>query len=58
MKKSPTRHESDDALYSSLSSEKFNRISSCETSKEIWDILSITCEGTNKVKKSKVNHLL
>ena len=45
-------------LYSSLSFEEFNHISSCETFKEIWNILSINYQRTNKVKKSRINYLL
>ncbi|XP_016552586.1 uncharacterized protein LOC107852048 [Capsicum annuum] len=33
--------------------EEYDKISTCETKKEIWDELEITYEGTNKVKKSK-----
>ena len=33
-------------LYCALSPEEYNRISSCEHAKEIWEILEVTYEGT------------
>ena len=45
-------------LYCALSSEEFNRISSCESAKEIWEMLEVTHEGTTQVKETKVNMLL
>ena len=37
---------------------KFNRISSCTSTKEIWNILEITHERTSQVKESKINLLV
>ncbi|GAV77670.1 UBN2 domain-containing protein, partial [Cephalotus follicularis] len=37
---------------------EFNRISSCHTAKEMWDLLEITYEGTNQVKESKISMLV
>ena len=34
-------------LYSALDTNEFNRISTCETAKEIWNKLEITHEATN-----------
>jgi len=31
------------------------RISSCKTAKEIWDTLEITHEGTEEIKRSRIN---
>lgn len=39
-------------FYCALSPYEFNRISSSVTSKEIWDCLLVTFEGTNRVKKT------
>ncbi|GAV67591.1 UBN2 domain-containing protein [Cephalotus follicularis] len=36
---------------------EFNRISSCDTAKEMWDMLEVTYEGTNQVKESKISML-
>jgi len=41
-----------------LSPVEYNIISSCETAKEVWDRLHVTYEGTDCVKKTKVNFLL
>ena len=45
-------------LYCSLDSNEFNRISTCNSAKEIWDRLEVTHEGTNQVKESKINILV
>ncbi|GAV75517.1 UBN2 domain-containing protein, partial [Cephalotus follicularis] len=37
---------------------EFNRISSCDTAKEMWDLLEVTYEGTNQVKESKISMLV
>ena len=34
-------------LYYGLDPNKYNRISSCELTKEIWDKLEVVYEGTN-----------
>ncbi|XP_077250519.1 uncharacterized protein LOC143889967 [Tasmannia lanceolata] len=46
------------ALICALSSEEFNRVSTLKTAKEMWDTLEVTHEGTNQVKKTKINLLL
>lgn len=46
------------ALYCSLDKNEYNRISQCDSAKEIWDKLEITHEGTNQVKESKMNLLV
>ena len=45
-------------LYCALDPNEFNRISTCESAKEIWDRLDVTHEGTNQVKESKINILV
>ena len=45
-------------LYCALDSNEFNRVSACETAKEIWDKLEVTHEGTNQVKESKIDMLV
>ena len=45
------------ALFSSITNEKFKKISSTETSKEAWTILQTTYEGTKTVKYSKLQRL-
>ena len=45
-------------LYCTLSVNEFSRISSCATTKEIWDRLEVTHEGTNQVKETKINMLV
>ncbi|XP_068319811.1 uncharacterized protein [Pyrus communis] len=42
------------ALFTALSPDQFSNISNRETSKEAWDILQVTYEGTNAVKESKL----
>ena len=45
-------------LYCALHPSEFNRISSCDTAKQIWDKLEVTHEGTNQVKESRINMLV
>ena len=42
------------ALFSVITNEEFNKISSTETAKEAWTILQTTYEGTKAVKDSKL----
>ena len=45
-------------LYCALDANEFNHISTCSSTKEIWDRLEVTHEGTNQVKESKINMLV
>ncbi|XP_009607199.1 uncharacterized protein [Nicotiana tomentosiformis] len=45
-------------LYNAISGEEYEKISSCDTTKEMWDKLEVTYEGTNKVKKTHINILV
>ena len=38
------------ALYCALDRGEFNRVSGCETAKDIWKLLEVTHEGTSVVK--------
>ncbi|GAV57048.1 AAA_PrkA domain-containing protein/UBN2 domain-containing protein, partial [Cephalotus follicularis] len=45
-------------LFCAVGLNEFNRISSCDTAKEMWDLLEVTYEGTNQVKESKISMLV
>ncbi|XP_009606547.2 uncharacterized protein [Nicotiana tomentosiformis] len=45
-------------LYNSISGEEYEKISSCDTTKEMWDKLEVTYEGTSKVKETHINMLV
>uniref|UniRef100_A0A2N9HS02 CCHC-type domain-containing protein n=1 Tax=Fagus sylvatica TaxID=28930 RepID=A0A2N9HS02_FAGSY len=45
-------------LYCALDPIEYNRVSGCDSAKEIWDKLEVTYEGTNQVKESKMNMLV
>ncbi|GAV84332.1 UBN2 domain-containing protein, partial [Cephalotus follicularis] len=45
-------------LFCAVGPNEFNRISSCDSAKEMWDLLEITYEGTNQVKESKISMLV
>ncbi|XP_070047088.1 uncharacterized protein [Nicotiana tomentosiformis] len=45
-------------LYNAISGEEYEKISSCESAKEMWDKLEVTYEGTNKVKETRINLLV
>lgn len=42
------------AIFTSISPKQFEFICTCENSKEAWDILQVTHEGTSVVNKSKL----
>ncbi|XP_070046315.1 uncharacterized protein [Nicotiana tomentosiformis] len=45
-------------LYNAISGEEYEKISSCETAKEIWDKLEVTYKGTNKINETRINLLV
>ncbi|XP_075080446.1 uncharacterized protein LOC142165954 [Nicotiana tabacum] len=46
-------------LYNAISGEEYEKISSCNTAKEMWDKLDeFTYEGTSKVKETHINMLV
>ena len=45
------------ALFSAVTNEEFNKISSTDNAKEAWTILQNTYEGTKDVKNSKLQRL-
>ncbi|GAV79940.1 UBN2 domain-containing protein, partial [Cephalotus follicularis] len=45
-------------LFCAVGPNEFNRISSCDSVKEMWDFLEVTYEGTNQVKESKISMLV
>ncbi|GAV91970.1 UBN2 domain-containing protein, partial [Cephalotus follicularis] len=45
-------------IFCALSPSEFNRVSSLDSAKEIWDRLMVTYEGTNQVKDTKINRLV
>ncbi|XP_070020034.1 uncharacterized protein [Nicotiana sylvestris] len=44
-------------LVCGIGPEEYNRISTCDTAKEIWEALQIAHEGTSQVKQSKIDML-
>ncbi|XP_070015264.1 uncharacterized protein [Nicotiana sylvestris] len=45
-------------LHNAISGEEYEKISSCDTTKEMWDKLEVTYERTNKVKETHINMLV
>nr|XP_009626801.1 uncharacterized protein LOC104117450 [Nicotiana tomentosiformis] len=45
-------------LYNAISGEEYEKISNCDTAKEMWGKLEVTYEGTNKVKETRINMLV
>ncbi|GAV86988.1 UBN2 domain-containing protein, partial [Cephalotus follicularis] len=45
-------------IFCALSSSEFNRVSSLDFAKEMWDRLMVTYEGTNQVKDTKINRFV
>ncbi|XP_069154328.1 sporulation-specific protein 15-like [Solanum lycopersicum] len=44
-------------LVCGIGPDEFNRVSACESAKEIWDCLKTAHEGTEQVKESKIDML-
>ncbi|XP_070015012.1 uncharacterized protein [Nicotiana sylvestris] len=38
--------------------DEYNRVSACNTAKEIWEVLQTAHEGTTQVKQSKIDMLI
>ena len=38
--------------------DEFFRVSQCKNAKEVWDILEVTHEGTNEVKRARKHALI
>ena len=45
------------SIFNAISMDEFHRIATCTSTKEAWDILQVTHEGTNVVKVSKLQML-
>ncbi|XP_075080130.1 uncharacterized protein LOC142165487 [Nicotiana tabacum] len=45
-------------LHNAISGEEYEKISSCDIAKEMWDKLEVTYEGTIKVKEIHINMLV
>lgn len=41
-------------LFYAIDCVEYNRVSTCESAKELWTILQTTHEGTNQVNESKI----
>ncbi|XP_070040982.1 uncharacterized protein [Nicotiana tomentosiformis] len=42
-------------LYNAINGEEYEKISSCNIAKEMWDKQEVTYEGTRKVKETRIN---
>ncbi|GAV63707.1 DUF4219 domain-containing protein/UBN2 domain-containing protein [Cephalotus follicularis] len=45
-------------IFCALNPSEFNRVSSLDFTKEMWDRLMVTYEGTNQVNDTKINRLV
>jgi len=45
-------------LTSSFNMDEFFRVSQCKSAKEIWEVLELTHEGTNDVKRARKHALI
>ena len=45
-------------LFCALNKEEFNHVSTTTSANQIWQILHVTHEGTNKVKETKISILI
>ncbi|WMV08056.1 hypothetical protein MTR67_001441 [Solanum verrucosum] len=56
-KKIEKNYNANKLLVCGIGPDEYNRISTCEMAKEIWDCLKTAHEGTTQVKDSKVDML-
>ncbi|XP_070035453.1 uncharacterized protein [Nicotiana tomentosiformis] len=54
----PVNAKAKNLLYNAINGEEYEKISSCETAKEMWDKLEVRYEGINKVKETRINLLV
>nr|GEU70875.1 zf-CCHC domain-containing protein/DUF4219 domain-containing protein/UBN2 domain-containing protein [Tanacetum cinerariifolium] len=54
-KKLAKNNEAKMVIYNALPRKEYKRIFMCQTTKEIWDTLLITHQGTNQVKAKKID---
>lgn len=45
-------------IHSSLNSNEFLRVSACTITKEMWDLIQVTHEGTLEVRRAQKNSLI
>ena len=45
-------------LFCAVNEEEYNKLSTCETAKEIWEKMELTYEGTSGVKKARIDKLM
>ena len=45
-------------MHCAISFEEYRKISKCKTTKEMWDKLKLTHEGTKQVRQTKVDMLI
>ena len=45
-------------LFNGLDKDMFDNVINCTTSKEVWDIVQILCEGTEQVRENKMQLLI
>jgi len=45
-------------ITSALNTDEFFRVSQCNSAKEMWEVLEVTHEGTNDVKRSRKYSLI
>jgi len=45
-------------ISSALTLDEFYRVSICQSAKEMWDVLEVTHEGTDEVKRARKNTLI
>nr|KYP56545.1 hypothetical protein KK1_002786 [Cajanus cajan]KYP56551.1 hypothetical protein KK1_002792 [Cajanus cajan] len=45
-------------IHSALNYDEFFRISACTTTKEAWDLIQVTHEGTPEVRRARKNTLI
>ncbi|GJU74552.1 hypothetical protein Tco_1265957 [Tanacetum coccineum] len=57
-KKLAKNNEAKMVIYNALPRKEYERISMCQTAKEIWDTLLITHQGNSQVKENKIDLLV
>ena len=53
--KSSQNYRALNILFCGLDSNEFNRVTTCDTAKDVWDTFKITYRGTSQLRESNIN---
>ena len=58
IRQSTINHSTMNIMQCAIHPNEFSKISTCKSTKEMWDKLELICEGTFELKETKINLLI